>query len=102
MADTLFVYNFCARDVFGQVIPGATVIVLSGDLSSVNTSTQPGTPLATIYTDPAGANQVNQSTNPLVTDGFGEVCFCVAKSGYFVLQVYGSGINGQYIRQISS
>lgn len=69
-------YNAEVRDVFGSVIPGATVIVLSGTLDTVSVTPQPGTPLATIYSDPYGTNLINQVTNPILTDGYGQFLFC--------------------------
>ena len=99
MADALGVYTFEARDVTGNALPLATVIVLSGDTSTVNTTTRPGSPLATVYYDPAGTKPIDQVNAPLLTNGFGHATFCVA-SGWYVLQVYGYGISGFFTRQL--
>lgn len=78
------------RDQQGNVIPAATVIILSGNLSTVNTSTQPGSPLATIYSDPAGTMEINQNSNPAATTGTGQFVVYAA-SGYYVVQAYRNG-----------
>ena len=87
-------------DSSGQIIPGATITVLSGTIGgtdAVNTTTQPGTPLATIWADPYGNTLINQATTPLVSDGNGNYQ-CWASSGYYVVQIWGSGINGQFLQ----
>jgi len=94
-------YTSVLQNSTGQIIPGATVIVLSGTVSgseAVNTSTMPGTPLATIYSDPYGASPINQSTSPLVTDDLGNFTFWAAP-GYYVLQIYGNGVPGQIVNR---
>jgi hypothetical protein len=45
----------------GQVIPGQTITVLSGQTDTVDDAIQPGTPLATIYADPYGNSQIPQA-----------------------------------------
>jgi hypothetical protein len=78
------------RDHQGNVIPAATVIVLSGNLTTVNTATQPGSPLATIYSDPAGTMVINQTSNPVTTNGLGQFV-AYAASGSYVIQAYRNG-----------
>ncbi len=98
--------NLCSwqdiiQNSLGQGNPNATVIVLSGTIGgarAVNTTTQPGTPLATIYADPYGATQINQTTGPLTTAaGNGWFQFWTACNSYVVIQAYGLGINGQLV-----
>lgn len=100
MSQQLGMYNFETRDVFGQAIPGLTVIVLGGYLSQVSVLNQPGYPMATIYSDPLGANVINQAVGPLLTNAFGQAFFC-ALPGYYTLQIYGNGIANQLTQQIS-
>ena len=101
---TLFGWRDTITNSLGQVIPDATVIVLSGTVNgaqAVNTNIQPGTPLATIYADPYGATPINQTTSPITTAaGDGTFQFW-APSGYYVIQAYGPGINGQYVYGIA-
>jgi len=88
----------------GQVLPNVTIYVLTGTVGgtqAVDTSTTPGSPLATIYADPYGATPINQSTTPLNTSaGSGTYQFW-ATPGYYVIQAFGPGINGQLIQGIS-
>jgi len=98
-APSLASYISVLQNSTGQIIPGATIIVLSGTTGgseAVNTSTQPGTPLASIYSDPYGASPINQSTTPLVSDDLGNYAFWAAP-GYYVLQIYGNGVPGQFV-----
>jgi hypothetical protein len=101
---TLYSWQDTVSNSIGQVIPSATVIVLSGTVGgaeAVNTTTQPGTPLATIYTDPYGASPVNQTTAPITTRaGNGTFQFWAA-AGYYVVQIFGRGITGQVVYGIS-
>lgn len=83
------------QDNRGNAIPGATVIVLGGTMATVNTATQPGTPLATIYSDPGGTQVINQTTNPANTDGNGNF-IVYAVTGSYVVQAYKGG-NKQYV-----
>ena len=79
---------------------GVTVTVLSGTLGgteAVNTSTTPGSPLATVYADPYGNTVINQVTNPIVTDGGGNYSVWVSP-GYYVLQFWGNSVNGQVLQ----
>ena len=97
-APTLVSWQDTLSNSLGQVIPNATIIVLSGTIGGsqgVNATTQPGTPLATIYADPYGATPINQSMAPLSTSaGDGTFQFW-ALPGYYVVQAYGPQINGQ-------
>jgi hypothetical protein len=84
----------------GQALPNVTVIVLAGTTGgtqAVNTLTQPGTPLATIYSDPYGSALIDQATAPINTAaGDGSFQFWAAP-GYYVIQAFGPGINGQLV-----
>jgi hypothetical protein len=66
-------------------VPGAKVAVLT---QPATTSTQPGSPLASIFLDPAGTQP---ATNPVLTDGLGNYSFYVAP-GVYTLQIYGNGV----------
>jgi hypothetical protein len=88
---TLGSWSGSLRSVEGVAVANATIIVLSGQTDTVNTTTQPGTPLASIYSDPYGNNAINQSTSPLQSDGLGNYQFWAAP-GWYVLQIYGAGI----------
>ena len=103
-AQTLYSWQDTIQNTLGQANPSATIIVLSGTTSGaaqVNTTTQPGTPLATIYADPYGATPINQTTAPLTTAaGNGWFQFWAAP-GYYVIQAFGPGINGQEVYGIS-
>jgi hypothetical protein len=97
---SLFSWIDVIQNSIGQVLPNVTVTVLAGTVggsSGVNTTNQPGTPLATIYSDPYGADPINQSTSPLNTSaGNGQFQFW-APAGYYVIQAYGPGIQGQLV-----
>jgi hypothetical protein len=45
----------------GSAVPGATISVLLGQTDTVNISTQPGSPLGSIYADPYGNSQIPQT-----------------------------------------
>ena len=100
-AQTLCSWQDIIQNSLGQGNPNATVIVLSGTIGgarAVNTTAQPGTPLATIYSDPYGASPINQTTNPVTTaSGNGWFQYWTACSSYQVIQVYGPGVNGQLV-----
>jgi hypothetical protein len=57
---TLSAYNDTVRDTVGNALPGAVVSVLSGQLDTVDTDTQPGSPLAVIWADPYQNSQIPQ------------------------------------------
>ncbi len=116
MSDSLKVINYTAVSAEGQPLANVQVAVLIGDIngaSPVNATTQPGSPLATIYADPQGQHEIS---NPATTDGLGALCSTVngvtnvgiwvntsgyGSSPYYVLQVYGPGIVGQRLIPIS-
>jgi hypothetical protein len=116
MSDSLKVINYTALSPEGQPIAGVQVAVLIGDVNGANpvdASTQPGSPVATIYADPQGQHEIS---NPATTDGLGALCATVdgvttvgvwvnisgyGSSTYFVLQVYGPGIVGQRLIPVS-
>jgi len=60
LTPTLSSFQGVVQDSQGNAIPGATVIVLAGQIDTVTTTTQPGSPLATIYADPYGYSEVPQ------------------------------------------
>jgi hypothetical protein len=82
---TNFVLNGVSRPV-----PGVNVAVLTQPASTV---TQPGSPLASIFSDPAGLIPL---TNPVTTDGLGNYSFYIAP-GVYTLQIYGNGIPTQLV-----
>ena len=57
---TLSAYSDTVRDTVGNALAGATIAVLSGQLDTVNTTDQPGTPLAIIWADAYGNSQIPQ------------------------------------------
>lgn len=80
------------QTVEGAALPEASIAVLSGTLvgnEAVDVSTQPGTPLATIYTDPYGQYPIEGGV--VLPDDQGNFEFWAAP-GWYVLQIYGSGI----------
>lgn len=86
------------KNALGQPIAQCLIAILNGELSAVNTTTQPGTPLASIFSDPDG---VNPLANPMMTDGLGNFQFWAA-AGNYVVQIYGPGIaNTQFLQPIS-
>lgn len=100
---TLLSYNSIVQDSVGQVIPGSTIIVLAGTVDgsrAVNSATKPGTPLANIFYDAYGAFPINQITTPLLADGNGNFQFWAAP-GWYVLQIYGAGVQGQFVQGLS-
>lgn len=110
MANTLKVINQVILNALGQPLAGVNVAILSGTIngaSAAATSTQPGTPAATCYSDPQGSHAVTQ---PLTTDGLGNLISTYlgvsypgvwVASGYYVLQIYGTGIVGQTLIPLS-
>ena len=118
MSNTLAVINHSFSNSEGQPLAGLICALLLGDIngaSPVTATSQPGSPLASCYADPQGTTAL---TNPnpggfplptayLTTDGFGNLCSIVngvttigvwvAKSAYYVLQVYGPGIVAQQL-----
>jgi hypothetical protein len=116
MSDSLKVIKYVATSALGQPLANVQIAVLTGDINGgdpANVSTQPGSPLTTIFADPQGANEI---TNPATTDGLGNLCATANgvttigvwvnisgydSSTYFVLQVYGPGIVGQVLVPVS-
>ena len=113
MSDSLIVIHRQFISANGQALSGLQVAVLVGDIngaSQVNATAFPGSPLATLYADPAGAQPVS---NPVTTDGMGNLCSTyngvtnlgvwvnTSSNNYFVLQVSGPGIPGQQLIPLS-
>lgn len=90
-------YIDVVRDVLGRAVPQCTIAVLEGLPDDVDTTTQPGSPLAGIFTDPDGADPLD---NPFQTDGAGNYQFYAA-SGNYTIQIYGSGIRDQFLLQLT-
>ena len=113
MSDLLIVINRQFFSANGQALAGLQIAVLVGDIngaSQVNATAFPGSPLATLYADPAAAQPVS---NPVTTDGLGNLCstyngvtnlgvwVATSSNKYFVLQVSGPGISGQQLIPLS-
>jgi hypothetical protein len=116
MSDSLGVINFQVTNAIGQPLADVSVAILKGDINGsnpANTTTQPGTPLANIYADPAAqiplTNPTTPGTNTVTTDGLGNLCSVVngvtsqgvwvvfsgyGSSQFYVAQIYGPGILG--------
>jgi hypothetical protein len=77
-------YDGNVRNGTGYVISGAIIYVCT---QPAVTSTIPPSPLATIYSDNAGANPINQTTAPLQTDGNGNFFFYAA-TGVYTIEIY--------------
>lgn len=87
---TIFRSDGWVKSVLGQAIAGAQIYVCTqpADVTFV-----PPEPLATIYSDPAGAFPITQ---PIATDGFGHYDFYVAFGTYTVIVVTGGKIQQVY------
>ena len=77
------------RSVQGQSVPGAEVFVCT---QPANATAFPPTPLASIFSDPAGTIPIIQ---PVITDGFGHCAFYVVAGTYTVVVA-----NNNVIQQI--
>lgn len=82
-------YQNVALNNVSQPIPHATIAVLN---QPANTSTTPGSPLATIYSD----SLATPMANPFTADGNGNYDFYAA-TGIYTIQVYGANIVGQFV-----
>lgn len=114
---SLYVINRTFTNAAGQPLPNLSIAILVGKLNgssgNADTSTQPGSPLATIHADPDGvtllSNPTTPGTNTVTTDGLGNLCSVVngvttlgvyintsgyEASIYAVIQAYGPGIVG--------
>lgn len=80
---------FTLLTAMGEAVSGAEVFVCS---QPANTSSLPPSPLATIYSDNAGANPVTQ---PLLTNGQGQTS-CYLNPGVYTF-VYFSPYTGQLV-----
>lgn len=79
---TFFRYDGSVNAAAGFALTGVEVYVCN---QPANTSAIPPSPLATIYSDNAGANPINQSTTPLETDGLGNFFFYAATGTYTIV-----------------
>lgn len=79
---TFFRYDGTVNAANGFALTGVEVYVCT---QPANTSAIPPSPLATIYSDNAGANPINQSTTPLETDGLGNFFFYAATGTYTIV-----------------
>ena len=86
---TFYRLNGTVTDNVGLPIAGANIAVLT---QPANTSSTPGSPLATLFADPAGATPL---ANPVQTSGLGEYFFYAA-AGTYTLQVYPSPAGVQF------
>jgi hypothetical protein len=80
---SVYRYDGTVQNAVGTALPGVSVAVLT---QPANTSTQPGTPLASIFTDSTGATPL---ANPLTTDNLGNYFFYAAP-GTYTIQIYGA------------
>jgi hypothetical protein len=71
-------------------VPGASIAVLT---QPANTSTQPGSPLASIFADVNGSVPL---ANPFNVDGSGNYFFYVA-AGTYTIQIYGGTLASQVV-----
>lgn len=120
MSNSLVVINRTILNADGQPLPGVTVAVLVGTINGASpavTTTQPGTPLATLYADPQAAIPIHNPSDPsqaatLAIDGLGNLGSLVngvfnigvwlsntgyGGSNYFVLQIFGPGVSQQQL-----
>lgn len=88
---TYFRYDIWVKTAQGPAIAGAQVYVCTQP--TTNTTTTPPSPLASIFSDPLGANPVTQ---PLACDGFGHTDFYVLSGIYTVVVALGSVIQNVY------
>jgi hypothetical protein len=120
MSDTLGIINYQVLNVLGQPLANVEIAILAGDLGTVVTSTQPGSPLAVLFADPGKVTAITNPTTPgtatVTTDGLGNLCtlvngvytigVCVGSSGYgsppeyVVLQIFGAGVAQQQLVQL--
>jgi hypothetical protein len=81
------------KAVLGFAVAGAQVYVCT---QPANTSSVPPSPLAQVYSDPAGASPITQ---PIFTDGFGHYDFYAASGFYTVVIVNGGNVQQVYTDQ---
>lgn len=87
---SVFRYDGTVQNAVGTALPGVSVAVLS---QPADTTTQPGTPLASIFTDSTG---VTPLANPLSTDNLGNYFFYAAP-GTYTVQIYGAQLLEQQV-----
>jgi hypothetical protein len=79
---TFFRYDCTVNAANGFALTGVIVYVCT---QPATTDDIPPSPLATIYSDNAGADPINQSTAPLETDGLGNAAFYAATGTYTIV-----------------
>lgn len=78
------------QNTVGVALAGVSVAVLN---QPADTTTQPGTPLASLFTDSTG---VTPLTNPVTTDNLGNYFFYAAV-GTYTIQIYGTPLLDQQV-----
>src|SRR5277367_6641130 len=78
------------QNAVGVALAGVSVAVLT---QPADTTAQPGTPLASIFTDSTG---VTPLTNPVTTDNLGNYFFYAA-AGTYTIQIYGPQLVEQQV-----
>jgi len=82
---TYYRYDGWARTTLGPAISGAQIYVCSQPTTDIVDI--PPAPLASIYSDNAGAHPITQ---PVVTDGFGHFYF-YALQGFYTVVIVNAG-----------
>ena len=90
MATNYFRADGWVKAANGQAIAGAQIYVCSPQ--PANVGTVPPSPLATIYSDPLGADPITQ---PIIADGFGHYDF-YAPAMLYTLVIVNTGIEQVY------
>jgi hypothetical protein len=78
------------QDGLGNALAGVNVAYCS---QPADTNTLPPSPLIQLYSDPLGADPIN---NPLTTDGLGHA-FAYMASGTYSVVIYGTGVATQIL-----
>jgi len=90
MSVTYFRSDGWVKSSTGPAIPGAQVFVCT---QPADTADYPPTPLASIYSDPAGLIPLSQ---PILTDGFGHYDFYAPSGTYTLVVAFGGSIQQVY------
>lgn len=81
---TFFRLQGSVNSAQGPALNGVDIFVCT---QPATTSSIPPSPLATIYSDNAGANPINQALTPVQTDGLGN-WFCYAATGVYTIVMF--------------